>query len=181
MCASVCRKNPSNLTVTTYLSDYNAASAYYVQSDYAGAPTEWSGLNWLTEWPKQRHLDSSGQRHNAIVWGDWRLDLHNSTVRHEAELELHGRRRFLCHVPHSRDSGRSQLHYSGSHCCRGGALPTGEPKRWLCVSASPRDGPQHGSQLAYKQRQQIRAHPRQQRLVDIGPLLVAHSQSAELI
>jgi len=71
-----------------------------------GRPDRWSGLNWLTEWPKQRHLDSSGQRHNDIVWGDWRLDLRNSTVRHEAKLELHGRRRFLCHVPHSRDSGR---------------------------------------------------------------------------
>jgi len=40
MRASVCRQNPSNLPVTTYLSDYNAASAYYVQSDYAGAPTD---------------------------------------------------------------------------------------------------------------------------------------------
>jgi hypothetical protein len=147
-----------------------------------GRPDRWSGLNWLTESPKQCHLDSSGQRHNDIVWGDWRLDLRNSTLRHEAKLELHGRRRFLCHVPHSRDSGRSQLPLQRFallprwRATNGGAetmaLRFGIPPRWpsaresTCVQAAPAD----------------QSTPEgQQRLVDIGPLLVAHSQSAELI
>ena len=61
----------SDLPVTTYLSDSNAAgTAYYIQSDGGGAYQ--NGVLGVTS-----ILVANGYNH--ITWGDWRLDLRSST------------------------------------------------------------------------------------------------------
>jgi len=68
MRASACRQNPSNLTVTTYLSDYNSANAaYYVQND--------DGTEYLA-----MHMENQCSEDNNDMYGndgncnDWFID-----------------------------------------------------------------------------------------------------------
>lgn len=65
-------KPASDLPVTTTLSDYNAAGAYYVYSDGGGAYQ--NGVSGV-----QSILKANGYNH--IVWGDWLLNLFSSTSR----------------------------------------------------------------------------------------------------
>lgn len=65
-----------NVPVTTYLSDFNAAGVpYYVFSDGGGAYQ--NGVSGVGS-----YLNQNG--YNGIPWGDWRLDLLNSTSRQVA-------------------------------------------------------------------------------------------------
>jgi hypothetical protein len=65
----------SNLPVTTNISDFNAASApYYVFSDGPGAGPYQNGVSGV-----ESVLEQNG--FNRIVWGDWLLNLFNSTSR----------------------------------------------------------------------------------------------------
>ena len=69
-------KLPPNIPVTTYLSDFNAAGVqYYVFSDGSGAYQD--GVAGVSS-----YLNANG--YNGITWGDWRLDLFNSTSRQVA-------------------------------------------------------------------------------------------------
>jgi hypothetical protein len=69
-------KPSSNLPVTTSLSDYNAAGVQYlVYSDGGGAYE--NGVTGV-----ESYLVANGI--NQITWGDWRLDLSNSTSRQVA-------------------------------------------------------------------------------------------------
>jgi hypothetical protein len=69
-------KPVSNIPVTTYLSDFNAAGVqYYVFSDGGGAYQD--GVAGVGS-----YLNANGYNH--ITWGDWRLDLFNSTSRQVA-------------------------------------------------------------------------------------------------
>lgn len=71
--AAIATKLPSNLPVTTYLSDFNAAGAqYYVFADSGGAYQ--NGVEGVGS-----YLNANG--YNNIIWGDWRLDLFSSTSR----------------------------------------------------------------------------------------------------
>src|ERR1700745_2605282 len=66
-------KPTPNISVTTYLSDFNASNApYYVYSD--GGSAYQNGVAGVGS-----YLNANG--YNRITWGDWRLDLFNSTSR----------------------------------------------------------------------------------------------------
>ncbi|HLY20479.1 MAG TPA: hypothetical protein VKR61_24800 [Bryobacteraceae bacterium] len=65
-------KQSSDIPVTSNLSDYDANNtAYYLQSDALGAYQNGTAANSI--------LVANG--YNGITWGDWRLDLSNSTTR----------------------------------------------------------------------------------------------------
>jgi hypothetical protein len=75
--ASVFATKPvTNISVTTYLSDFTAAGVpYYVFSDGGGAyQDKVAGVG--------SYLNANG--YNRITWGDWVLDLFNSTSRQVA-------------------------------------------------------------------------------------------------
>ena len=66
-------KPTPNISVSTYLSDFNASNApFYVYSDGGGAYQ--NGVAGVGS-----YLNSNG--YNRISWGDWRLDLYNSPSR----------------------------------------------------------------------------------------------------
>lgn len=70
------RPTSGNVPVTTYLSDFNAAGApYSAFSDGGGAYKD--GVSGVGT-----YLVQNGYNH--IEWGDWRLDLFNSTSRQAA-------------------------------------------------------------------------------------------------
>ena len=76
-------KPPSDVPVTTYVSDYNAAgAAYYVQSDdYSSAPTDGKGGIGYQNGVNNVISILVANGFNGISWGDWRLDLSSSTTR----------------------------------------------------------------------------------------------------
>lgn len=66
-------KPPTDLPVTSNLADYNASGTpYYVQSDGFGAYS--NGVNNVIS-----ILEVQG--YNGLSWGDWRLEMTDSTVR----------------------------------------------------------------------------------------------------
>jgi hypothetical protein len=67
------KTSTTDLPVTTYLTDFSGSgAAYYVQSDGGGAYK--NGVSGVGS-----YLVQNGYNH--IEWGDWRLDLTNSTSR----------------------------------------------------------------------------------------------------
>jgi hypothetical protein len=74
-------KPPSNVPVTTYLSDFNATStAYYIQSDGQAGPVNGVSGEYDNGYQNVTSV-LNANTYNSLPPGDWTLDLLNSTVR----------------------------------------------------------------------------------------------------